>query len=51
MKNKRTCIFFFSIGLVVAELWPFFNVCFFFYDFSIVSLWNLVNKIFENRLR
>ena len=41
MKYKRTHVFlffFFSIGLVVAELCPFF-------DIPIVSLWNLVNKI------
>ena len=42
-KISRPIIFFFSVGLVVAELWPFFNV--FFFDFAIVRLWNLVNKI------
>ena len=32
---------FFSIGIVVLELCPFFDV-FFFFDFPIVSLWNTV---------
>ena len=38
MKNERTRIFFFSVRLVFTELCPFF-------DWSIVNLWNLVNKI------
>ena len=42
MKNKRTGIFFFSVGLFVAELCPFFDD---FLTFAIISLWNLVNKI------
>ena len=38
MKNKLTHIFFFSIGLAIAQLCPFF-------DFCIVNLWSLLNKI------
>ena len=38
MKNKRTRIFFFFVGLVTAELCPPFDSC-------VVKLWNLVNKI------
>ena len=41
MKNKRTCVSFFSVELFVAELCPFLT----FFWLSIVSLWNLVNKI------
>ena len=49
MKNKRTRIFFFfSVGLFLAELCPFFDG--FFFDFAIISLWNLVNKISEEPL-
>ena len=44
-ENKRT--FFFSVGLVVAELRPFFRN---FVDFPIVSLWNLVNRISRESL-
>ena len=40
MKIKRTHIF--SVGLVIAVLYPLFNP---FFDFCIVNLWNLVNKI------
>ena len=36
--NKRTRIFFFSVGLVIAELCPIF-------DFCIVNLWDILNKI------
>ena len=42
MKNKRTRIFIFSVGLFVSELCPFFDV---FLYFAIISLWKLVNKI------
>ena len=38
MKSER----FFSVRLFVAELCPFFNV---FFNFAIISLWNLVNKV------
>ena len=38
MKISGPVFFFFSVGLVIAELCPFFEFC-------IVNLWNLVNKI------
>ena len=47
MENKRTVFLFFSVGIVVLELCPLFNV---FFDFPIVSLWNLVNKISRETL-
>ena len=43
MKNKRTRIFFFSVGRFGAELCPFFDV--FKFYFAIIRLWDLVNKI------
>ena len=43
-KHERDpCLFFLSVGLVIAELCPFF-------DFCIVNLWNLVNKISRDPL-
>ena len=48
MKIKKTCIFFLSIGFVIAKLLRFSK--FFFHFYYIVSLWKLVNKISEEPL-
>ena len=46
MKNKRTRIFLFSVGLFGADYAPFST----FFDFAIISLWNLFNKISGARI-
>ena len=48
MNIKETCIFFLSIGFVIAELLPFSFVFHFQY---IVSLWKLVNKVSQEPLK
>ena len=47
MKIEKTCIFFLSIGFVIADKLPF---SYFFLSLYIVSLWKFVNKISQDLL-